>query len=173
MDTSAWQRLADRLIERRASLRPEWSDRTTFARDAGLSYRSLSDLETARRDNYKSSWLTMVESAYQWAPGSIQAVLEGGDPSPKEAPRQETEPTSASRAWEGELVGPSDLLYDGEELHWRDTPRARTFRLSVHDLSFEAGLPLGTDPADAIGPLRRTMADRVATVSGDLLRRQG
>src|SRR5690606_38068690 len=56
-----WQRLAELLAARRARLNPEWADRTRFCADTDLSYRSLSDLENGRRDNYIPAWLAKVE----------------------------------------------------------------------------------------------------------------
>ncbi|MFL1427098.1 MULTISPECIES: hypothetical protein [unclassified Nocardiopsis] len=117
MDTQAWQRLARELAKRRAGLRPEWADRTVFARDNGLSYRSLSDLETGRRDNYKLSWLTKVEAAYRWETGSIQLIIDGADPIPLGEPPAAT--ASPEPAWDEELRGPHPPLREGEELRWR------------------------------------------------------
>lgn len=77
MPDPVWARLAQLLAERRSSLRPEWAERTQFARDVGLSYRSLSDLENARRDNYKPSWLARIEELYRLEPGAVQRLLSG------------------------------------------------------------------------------------------------
>lgn len=70
-----WQRLAELLAARRARLNPEWADRTRFCSDTGLSYRSLSDLENGRRDNYSPAWLAKVERAYQLKPGAIRRYV--------------------------------------------------------------------------------------------------
>ncbi|MEE2041825.1 helix-turn-helix transcriptional regulator [Nocardiopsis tropica] len=80
------------------------------------------------------------------------------------------QPASAAPSWDGEIIGPDGPLREGEELRWRDAPGRRTFELTVRGLSFEAGMEPGSTPEDVIGDLRRTLAVRVAQVSGDLLR---
>ena len=163
MDTEAWQRLATKLIERRASLRPDWSERTIFARDTGLSYRSISDLETARRDNYKPSWLVKVEGAYQWGPGSIQRILSGGDAiltagaAAGVSSAASADPQAAPSAdWDGELVGPDGPVLDGEVLRWRQssTRDALIYELSIGDVSMSTGFFLHETPEDVIDELR-------------------
>ncbi|KOX10197.1 hypothetical protein [Nocardiopsis sp. NRRL B-16309] len=175
MDTQAWQRLAEKLTERRATLRPEWSERTTFARDTGLSYRSLSDLETARRDNYKTSWLAKVEKAYQWEPGSIQRILVGetpaeGEASPAHRP-QGAGPLSASEQWDGEIVGPAAPLHEGEVLRWRDLPDRRVWELEMEGLTYEAQMRPGQKPEEVIDVLRRMFARRVAAANSMMMER--
>ncbi|MEU3020852.1 helix-turn-helix transcriptional regulator [Nocardiopsis sp. NPDC007018] len=81
-------------------------------------------------------------------------------------------PAPVGGDWADEIVGPDAPLFDGETLRWRDEENARIFQLSTRGLSFEAGLAPGSDPADVIDDLRRTLADRVADVSSDLLRRR-
>ena len=163
MDTEAWQRLATKLVERRASLRPDWSERTIFARDTGLSYRSISDLETARRSNYKASWLVKVERAYQWGPGSIQRILGGGDATPAAEvvagapPAASADPQAAPSAdWEGELVGPSGPVLEGEVLRWKRNPDRDTlvYELAHGDVSMSTGFFPHETPEDVIDELR-------------------
>lgn len=165
MDTQAWQRLAVELTKRRATLRPEWEERTIFARDNGISYRSLSDLETGRRSNYRTSWLTQVEQAYRLNSGAIQRFLEGGELDPADA-GVETEPGAA---WDGEIIGAAPLMSD-EELRWRDG-RGRLFQYRVAGFEHEATMELGTPPEEAIEALRGQMAKRVHQVTGRLMGR--
>lgn len=77
-----WQRLADLLIARRVELNDAWRNRQQFCRDTGAEYRIVHDVENAKRANYSGSTLALIERAYRWQPGSIRAVLEGGDPTP-------------------------------------------------------------------------------------------
>lgn len=79
-DHAAWERLAALLVARRVEL--GFTKRLTWARDElGLSNdRIQSDLENARRTNYDPATLAQVEQQYRWAFGSIQRVLDGGDP---------------------------------------------------------------------------------------------
>ncbi|MCP3017253.1 hypothetical protein NGM33_28380, partial [Nocardiopsis dassonvillei] len=162
MDTEAWQRLAAKLTERRASLRPDWSERTTFAQDTGLKYRSISDLETGRRANYKPSWLTKVELAYQWQPGSIQRVLDGQEPVPLEdahqaAPASEAgaAPLAASASeWDGELRAPERPLEGNEVLRWRQTERGRFYRIDDGELGIDYTFSADETPEEVIEDLR-------------------
>lgn len=166
MDTSAWQRLAAKLTERRATLRPEWSERTTFARDTGLSYRSISDLETARRDNYKASWLVKVEKAYEWEPGSIQSVLAGGEPAergstPTPLPQKGSSQSASAPEYDGERVGPDDLLHADERLLWRDEARGRRYWLVDKDdasVNVEYLFEPGETPEQVVDDLRDLLA---------------
>lgn len=79
-----WQRLAELLTARRVELNDAWRTRQQFCRDTGAEYRIIHDLENAKRTNYSSSTLAIIERAYRWQPGSIRAVLDGGDPTPVE-----------------------------------------------------------------------------------------
>lgn len=78
----AWQRLADLLVMRRVELDPRYRNRRTFCEEKQLDYRVISDIESARRTNFSQPMLTAIEVAYGWASGSIQRVLDGGDPTP-------------------------------------------------------------------------------------------
>jgi len=75
-----WERLAALLSDRRTRLNPQYKSRLKFVEDTGLNQRLVSDLENARRTSYRPTTLGAVETAYRWAPGSIERVLAGGDP---------------------------------------------------------------------------------------------
>ncbi len=103
-DGRDWARLADRLISRSAELRYGGKRRAAFARDHGLSHtRTIDDLENARRTNYEDATLADVERIYRWKPGSIKAVLAGGEPTPI---------PDASGGADG---GPADLITEWEK----------------------------------------------------------
>lgn len=53
-----------------------------LADNAHLSTRTIGDVEHARRSRYSESTLERLESALSWEPGSAEAVLHGGDPTP-------------------------------------------------------------------------------------------
>lgn len=55
-----------------------WPTRAAFARAAGLSYRTIDDLETGRRTRFRADTLGRVERALTWEPGTIIAMVEGG-----------------------------------------------------------------------------------------------
>lgn len=76
-----WRRLADLLVQRRIQL--GYRQRKDFAEASGLRHdRLLFDLENAKRTNFEAGTLAKFEQLYQWAPGSISAVLNGADPTP-------------------------------------------------------------------------------------------
>lgn len=77
---AGWQRLAALLSDRRTRLDPQYKSRLKFAADTGLNERLIADLENARRSSYRPTTLGAVETAYRWAPGSIDRVLAGGEP---------------------------------------------------------------------------------------------
>lgn len=74
-----WGRLAELLVHRRVAL--GYRNRTKFAEAVGApNDRIFSDMERQRRTNFDQATRAFVEQAYQWAPGSIRAVLTGGQP---------------------------------------------------------------------------------------------
>ncbi|GIH98111.1 hypothetical protein [Planobispora takensis] len=83
-----WVRLGDLLKARRIELsravETRWRYRKNFVDDHPhlLTQRTTSNLEESRRDSYEDTTLLRAEHAYRWKPGSIQAVLEGGEPIP-------------------------------------------------------------------------------------------
>lgn len=112
MTDDRWSRLGALLEARRLEL--GFPRRLPWARDVlGLSNdRIQSDIEKSRRTNFDAATLAQVEQQYEWAPGSIQAVLNGGDPTP--ISRQTTPPA--------DVVGierrPA-LLLTVDQLEWR------------------------------------------------------
>lgn len=164
MNTTA-QRLDALMDERRLELGLRWK---AVTEKAGITHQTLLQL----RKGAEVSDLTVanVERALGWEAGSIRAITAGGDPAARRASDADPQPAPEARWWDGEIIGPSDPLREGEELRWRNEDGRRIYELTVRGLSFEAGLGLDTTPAGVIGDLRRTLAERVAQVSGDLLR---
>jgi hypothetical protein len=86
MDTypyEAWLRLGRMLERRRGELGYGFRQRAHFARERGggqISVKTISRLEKGERDSYPESTVGTVESMYQWAPGSVESVLRGGEP---------------------------------------------------------------------------------------------
>jgi hypothetical protein len=86
MDTypsEAWLRLGRMLERRRGELGYGFRQRARFARERGsgkISVKTISRLEKGERDSYPESTVGTVETMYQWAPGSIESVLSGGEP---------------------------------------------------------------------------------------------
>lgn len=63
----------------------------------------------------------------------------------------------ADERWDGELVGPSDVLREDERLYWRDEPRGRRYRLADADddaIHAEYRFAPGETPEEVIEDLR-------------------
>jgi hypothetical protein len=84
-----WKRLGELLVRRRIELDPAYRNRQTFVTARGLNYRTVSDIESGRRDNYGPQTIVALEVAYAVTPGAVRAALAGGDlePLPGPAPR--------------------------------------------------------------------------------------
>ncbi len=86
MDTyrsDAWVRLGRLLERRRGELGYVFRQRARFAKERGggkISVKTISRLENGERDSYPESTIGTVEAMYQWAPGSVESVLMGGEP---------------------------------------------------------------------------------------------
>jgi transcriptional regulator with XRE-family HTH domain len=75
-----WGRLGDWIVTRRVQM--GYPKQRQFVEHSGLSSRILSHLEQGNRTSYEQSTLARLEQALNWAPGSVRAVLAGGDPQP-------------------------------------------------------------------------------------------
>ena len=88
MDTyprEAWQRLGRALERRRGELGYGFRQRGRFTLERGggmISVKTISRLERGERASYPESTVGAAETIYQWAPGSIESVLRGGEPDP-------------------------------------------------------------------------------------------
>src|SRR5215470_3968857 len=81
----AWRRLGRMLERRRGELGYGFRQRARFARERGagtISVKTISRLENGERDSYPESTIGAAEGMYCWAPGSIECVLAGGEPTP-------------------------------------------------------------------------------------------
>lgn len=72
-----WARLAERVKDARDRHN---QNRDQLAEAAGISARLLGDIERAVRDNYDRRSLNRLERALGWKQGSIDAILDGGEP---------------------------------------------------------------------------------------------
>ena len=90
-----WERLGRLLTARRIEL--GFPVRSKFADARNLTHsRTVSDIENAKRDNFEPATLALVEQLYEWAPGSIDAVLHGGEPSPLNSATRSTEDVTSA-----------------------------------------------------------------------------
>jgi hypothetical protein len=78
----AWERLGKYLERRRGQLGYGFRKRKEFAEVKGLrlSAKTLDRLERNGRPAYPDDTLALAEVIYEWEPGSIDAVLKGGEP---------------------------------------------------------------------------------------------
>lgn len=79
-DHAAWVRVGKLLTS--AWTAADYPSREALARELGLASRVLADLAAGRRTNYSPRTLALAERGARWAPGSIDRVLDGGDPIP-------------------------------------------------------------------------------------------
>lgn len=72
-----WRRLADLAARRRAELRLTQAD---VAQRGPLSLDRVQAIEGAKKKSYRLSTLAALERALEWAPGSVDSILVGGEP---------------------------------------------------------------------------------------------
>lgn len=77
----AWKRLGIALERRRGQLGYGYRQRGTFLRDSGvnLSVKTIARLERGERDAYPDGTISAIERIYRVEPGSVEAVLRGGE----------------------------------------------------------------------------------------------
>lgn len=100
------ERLNRAMLERGVELRKKW---VHIAREAKITTSALSGI---RRGEYRPSVHTAraLEDALEWEPGSIAAILDGGDPTPLGEGAKLAEPSS-------DVEDPLEArLREGEEL---------------------------------------------------------
>ncbi len=61
-----------------------YTSQRAFAADANMSERTVSAIENNERPSYSRATLAKLEQGLRWTPGSVDAVLAGGDPEPIE-----------------------------------------------------------------------------------------
>jgi hypothetical protein len=134
MDTyphEAWQRLGRALERRRGELGYGFRQRGRFSREQGggrISIKTISRLEKGERASYPQATVGAAETIYQWAPGSFEAVLRGGNPdplaaAPAAAPRRNPLTTEHAPATPGERIASwvyvrmRELGRDDDDIH--------------------------------------------------------
>jgi hypothetical protein len=81
-DRTARERLGRLLAGRRAQISPRYANRRAFAADREMNWRTLHDIELAKRDNFRPETMRAFESAYMLVPGSLDRTLAGGELEP-------------------------------------------------------------------------------------------
>lgn len=94
-----WQRLGDALAARRGQLGFGFRRRAEFSRDSGLSDKTIGRYEKGLSPSttIPPSTAALLEHLYQWEPGSVGAVLSGGDPVPLPGTAGAPQPVSRRR----------------------------------------------------------------------------
>ena len=163
MDTypsDAWQRLGRLLERRRGELGYGFRQRAQFARDGGgrLSVKTISRLENGERASYPESTIGAVEVMYQWVPGSVEAVLRGGEPTPLSvAPPRGREPITMTNT----------PTTHGERLAAWIYVRMRQRGFTedeVHEFLDDEGLPHEPTTVSAVGRIAEVTEASVAEV---------
>lgn len=170
----AWLRLGRLLQERRGQLDPTFTKRTRFADAVGVNLKTLVDIEKAARTTFSDATLAAIETAYQWRPGSIRAVLEGGDPAPYEPTVRiseisaSTEPVANVPVDDELAEWISKALQDGEDpKSWDFTEPLERQIFTYPDISWTAKRLMR-------GSLREALADaarahgRATSTNGDV-----
>ncbi len=141
--------------QRRLELGLRWKQVTTRA---DITHQTLLQL----RKGAEVSDLTVanVERALEWQPGSIERIRSGREPERAAAPDADPQPAPAPQ-WEGERVGPDDLLHEDERLLWKDEASGRFYRLADKDdasVHAEHLFYPGETPPEVIDDLRDLLA---------------
>lgn len=97
-DKPAWQALGRYVTRRRDELGMTQSD---VQAAGGPSTATVRNIENATQTSYRSGVLAALERALRWAPGSVEAALAGGEPTPLDVAPSVTSDTDyeATVAW--------------------------------------------------------------------------
>lgn len=107
-----WARLGVLVRQRRAHL--GYTTRQQFTEATKFPAKTLSDLETHKRENFDPTTLARLERALNWAPGSVERILTGGSPTigenlPVVVPADDMDPVAAEVV---HMLSPASLLDD-------------------------------------------------------------
>jgi hypothetical protein len=76
-----WQRLAEAVKRRRGQC--DWTQLDVYVQ-GGPSIDRIQAIESVRTDSYSARTISKLERGLGWEPGSVRAVLAGGEPTPIE-----------------------------------------------------------------------------------------
>ena len=115
MDRHALERLGHHIVSRRVAL--GYRNRTDFADSLQFTVRTLSDIENGVRKASPGTY-AMLENKLGWAPGSIDAIIAGGEPKELVVKLRPTTPTPRlhSSADALSLASTEELLLQLEEV---------------------------------------------------------
>ncbi len=70
-----WEALAELLIQKRVEISPRYHKRSVFAREHGLNYRLIFDIERHHRRDFSLPTIIAIEQIYKLGPGFIRQFL--------------------------------------------------------------------------------------------------
>jgi hypothetical protein len=91
MDSRALERLGHHVVSRRVAL--GFRNRTDLAASLQFTVRTLSDIEHGVRKASPGTY-AILENTLAWAPGSIETILAGGEPTEVAATLHKSNPTT-------------------------------------------------------------------------------
>lgn len=154
--------------ERRLQLGLRWKDVASQADITEQTLRQIRNGANEMRDLTRQG----VERALGWQSGSVQAVMEGGEP---ELASSDSASAPSSGADEIHLVGPIEgLLEEGEELTgWTMALGGRQYRLAIPERGHAIEAVFGRDegPEDVIADLRQQLESTLALAQTQAKRR--
>jgi hypothetical protein len=157
----AWHRLGRLLERRRGELGYGYRQRARFVMERGggmISVNTISRLEKGERCSYPESTVGTVESMYQWAPGSVERVLVGGEPSPLLLA-----PTSAGNAITTRDAPPTTGERIASWVYVRMRQRGYS-EGAIHDFLDAEGLPQEPTTVSAVGRIAEATGATAAEV---------
>ncbi|GGM64347.1 hypothetical protein GCM10012275_38660 [Longimycelium tulufanense] len=120
------ERLADAMERRRLELRMRWKD---VAAAGDIAYETLRAIRKGKGDEIRGLTKVAIETALRWAPGSVDVILSGGEPTPLEQPQPPSFPVNAADPVERDIwaitVLPEDIRWAYIQMyrrHVRDNP---------------------------------------------------
>lgn len=96
MDSRALQRLGHHVVSRRVAL--GFRNRTDLAQSLQFTVRTLADIEHGVRRASPGTY-AMLENKLAWAPGSIDTILIGGEPTELAPTLRKTNPTTRTAGY--------------------------------------------------------------------------
>lgn len=102
MDRHALERLGHHIVSRRVAL--GYRNRTDLADSLQFTVRTLSDIEHGVRKASPGTY-AMLENKLAWAPGSIDTILAGGDPTELVVKQRPTVPITRPHAYTEDTFG--------------------------------------------------------------------
>src|SRR6185312_3681729 len=96
MDRLALERLGHHIVSRRVAL--GYRNRTDFADSLQSTVRTLADIEHGARKASPGTY-AMLENKLSWAPGSIDTILAGGEPTELVSTQRRSNPNPPSQGY--------------------------------------------------------------------------